>query len=128
MGRHHLNAGVLLVASAFFASAVFLTAWSPRDLGQGMLAQIGAVGVTLGVLPNPDNTLAAQLRERQEALERKDRVLSEKEALLTAEALRRDANAIEYSFLGGSLLIALIILNFYFDTVAIRSSRKEQNA
>jgi hypothetical protein len=90
-------------------------------MGRRMTAQIGAVGISLGIVPNPENSAAAQLAAKEEMLAAKEQALRSKEEYLAAESAKHAANALEYSFLGGALLVALILLNIYFDYVALKN-------
>jgi hypothetical protein len=121
MERHHVNATILGVVLCFLLASVFLSAVSPADLSRRMAAQIGAVGISLGISPNPENSAAAELAQKEAMLAAKERALASKEEYLAAQSAKHTANALEYSFLGGALLIALILLNIYFDYVALKS-------
>ncbi len=108
---------IALIVVAFYAS-LFQTS-SPTP-GARLIAQLGsAVGMSVGVMPNEVNTLAAQLREKEEHLAQREHTVEEREALLRGTlidqektyALSREA----LSLFGGGLLFALLLANFYLD-------------
>lgn len=77
-----------------------------------------AVGVSAGVAPNEYNTLAQQLREKQEALALTESDLARREAAVREAATRNQLNSdrqmMYLLFLTGGLFVAVIV-NFYFD-------------
>ncbi len=92
-----------LVFSFYFFSYLLKT--TPAVLLKYLLAQASpAVGVQIKVPENPYNTLAQQLKEKEITLQEREKILAQKEALITSTV---------FSLIG--FLFVLIILNFYFD-------------
>jgi hypothetical protein len=80
-----------------------------------------AVGVFAGALPNPDNTKAAALAEKESALAAREA------ALIAAGTPIRDAGYDLFSLVAfalSSLVLVLVLLNFYFDHVHTREERR----
>lgn len=88
---------------------------SPLAISIYLLAQIG---VSVSVEPNPFNTLAGQLQEKEEALLEKEGNLIERENFLTERTMegrsKKNSTLIYLLAVAGVLLI-LILLNFYLD-------------
>lgn len=77
-----------------------------------------AVGITVGVAPNPINTAIAQLREREQATLSKEAELQQREELLRARLDRtsyRERTLFVYSIAVSVLLLGLVIVNFYLE-------------
>jgi hypothetical protein len=75
------------------------------------------VGMTVGVPSNPANTLAEQLKDKENVLLGKERALAEREAVVSEQLSsdrKRDTTFIYLYGVNGTLLF-LILLNFYFD-------------
>ncbi len=91
--------------------------FSFSDLGGGALRQFGAViGMYASIEPNEYNLLAQQLDERVKELDEKEAELKEQERQLVEEIEREnDAKAVVYITAIGSLLLVLVLLNFYLD-------------
>jgi hypothetical protein len=80
------------------------------------------VGASAGVEPNPVNTLAQQLKEREASLGEREQLLNQLEERNVAK--NASNNTIAFISLGGSLLLFLLVgLNFYLDTKRRRDQR-----
>lgn len=79
------------------------------------VAQLAAaVGVSVGVEPNPYNSLAEQLNQKEEALTLREKRLREAENAQAATTQRKD-RTLQYLLGLTSFLVFLIILNFVLD-------------
>jgi hypothetical protein len=92
--------------------------------GPGLLAARGevfvasaAVSISAAIPANPDNTLAQQLREKQEALDARERSLGTQSSGSTDWGFRAFALSV--------LLLILMFANFYLD---MRRARRLQDA
>lgn len=92
--------------------------------GPGLLAQRGeafvanaSVSISAAIPPNPDNTLAQELRAKQEALDARERSLMTGSTTSTDWGFR--------AFVLSALLLMLMIVNFYLD---IRRARRLEYA
>ena len=102
-----------LVLALYFLSLAFVSSFAdPRELGARFLAQV--VGVSAGVLPNPDNTIAGQLQQKEENLNERENELAAREAVLNSNGAGASVS-FNYSLLGELMLLSLISANFYFD-------------
>ena len=101
-----LLAVLVLVMAFILAQGIFDI--NPIALGKYFLAQ---VGVTVGVKPNPFNTLAQQLDKKEEDLKAKEQLLEKR---ILEENNLGDQTLQYLLFIGGGLL-ALVVLNFYLD-------------
>ncbi len=102
---------------------------NPLDLGKFIGAQIGsAVGikVTAGVPANPFNTLALQLKEKEEKLAQKEVELNKKEGELNRIASLQNKLILAMS-IGIVVLFFLIILNYYLDYKRRQNEKNSQN-
>lgn len=118
-----VNTIALAVAAPLFIYAFFLV--PPMTLAHDARAALTAtaVGATAGVDPNPINTLAAQLKEKEASLDQREQVLSQIEDEIVAK--NSSSNTIAFMSLGGSLLLFFLVgLNFYLDT----KRRRDQKA
>lgn len=103
------------ITSLVFLSLVFVWGVGSGDfdfvvVGKYFLAQAGsAIGVTASVPPNPFNTLAQQLKEKEDGLELKEKALNEREKAME----QGNMNYIVYGSLG--VLSLLVMANFYLD-------------
>lgn len=97
---------------------VFLTASHVKlaFFGETMLAQ---VGVSVGIAPNPYNTIDAQLNQKSAYLDERQAYLDAEQAALassTAAANSPEGNPfLLYLTIAVAGLATLVILNFYFD-------------
>ncbi len=79
------------------------------------LSQIGAVvGVTTSVEPNQYNTLAEQLKNKEEALAQRERGLQASESKTIASSQKTD-RLLQYLLGISGVLLILILLNFLLD-------------
>ena len=92
---------------------------SPIVIGKYFIAQVGsAVGVTVGVAPNPFNTLAQQLKEKELALADREKELQQEEAAFGKKIDKKLATQNKiflYLLIVGGILALLVLLNFYLD-------------
>ncbi|HVN26508.1 MAG TPA: hypothetical protein VMT99_02540 [Candidatus Paceibacterota bacterium] len=113
-------AAIGLIAVGFVGSRALESSTAGR-----MLAQ---VGVTLGIEPNPYNTLNAQLDAKQTQLEMEQADLeAQKEALASdtaASSAAASSPLMRYLIVIVGILALLVGLNFYFDW---RRSEREAN-
>ena len=115
VSKKNMNGAVLLVAFGLFFYAV--TVATPQMLAstaQSMLAQ--AVGASASVAPNPINTYAKQLTEKETQLNDREKRIAYLEE--RADARKEDAPHDPYalaSFMTSIALFGLVGANFYFD-------------
>lgn len=124
MIRFLVKLGIVLAATATIG--LFLFSWhfydvNPLDVGSYLGARVGSVGTEMEVAENPYNTLAQQLREREEELDEREEVL-----LKTLEE-RNDENRWMSNLIMGSitLLFILILFNFYLDYRTRQEERRQ---
>lgn len=96
---------IFLIGSFFLAGKNPL----PRNL---LLSE--AVGVSASILSTPVNSLAEQLKLKEEALNEKEKNLTEREDLLREERLLQGRRFV-YILLAFGFLSGLVGANFYFD-------------
>jgi predicted PurR-regulated permease PerM len=79
-----------------------------------LLAQ---VGVAVGVVPNPYNTLDAQLNQKQDQLNQQISDLVAREAAFASSAAATNSVSpmVWYLVVAIALVALLVLLNFYFD-------------
>ena len=108
-------------ASSLFLLLLITVAWGiDRIAVDAPAGEAGAnVGVSVGVLPNPYNTLAQQLQDKENDLTKREADLSKKE-----EGSNKQDKTLIYALIGGGVLLLLILLNFYFD---YRRKRRKQD-
>lgn len=117
-----VNAIALAVATPLFVYAFFLV--PPATLAHDVRAALTAtaVGASAAVEPNPINTLAQELKDKEVALDQREQVLSQLEDQIVAK--NSSSTTIAFISLGGSLLLFLLVgLNFYLDTKRRRDPR-----
>ena len=78
-------------------------------------AQVAPVGLSASVFPNAYNTLAEQLREKQDALDEKGNELKQKEFSIEDAAAKERNRLLFYFGAAGGILFFLIMYNFYLD-------------
>ena len=120
-----LGALTLLAGGISFYGVSALTKNTSGDL---FLAQLGsAIGITVGVLPNEANTLLAQLKEKEQALDVREQNISFREAELRGESALDEAEyygrVVKALIAAVCALHVLVAVNFWFDH---RRSRKER--
>ena len=84
---------------------------------------LAQVGVTIGIQPNPYNTLNEQLNARQTQLDEEQADLASREAALTSSTGTSAVSASatpSYLMLAVGVLTFLVGLNFYFDWLRTR--------
>lgn len=101
----------------FIIGALVLLGVALSDPGQKIGQQLGSVvGMYASVEPNEYNTLAQQIKEKQEELDTREKKITEKELLSEQQEIpKRDSVAIIYITLIGLLLLVLVLLNFILD-------------
>lgn len=78
------------------------------------LAQAAGIGMNAAVLPNESNTIALQLEQKDSRLKAQAAELDERERAFEAQRLSEQKLA-PWFILGGSILLGLVLLNFYLD-------------
>lgn len=105
----------LIVGAFAFMQGVFKA--SPLAVGHYLVAQVGSgIGVTVSIPPNPFNTLAQQLKEKEEYLLKKEAGLQQKELALEEQLDKTQNNqsrTFVYLLLTAGILLVLIFLNLY---------------
>jgi fucose permease len=107
-----LSVELACVISLLFFFGYHISSLGPKEFAK----QMGlAVGITAEVPSNQYNTLAQALKERDTAVTEREKLLAEKEATVLRE--QKEANAkISFLVIGiGSVLLGLILFNFYLD-------------
>ncbi len=110
--------GVLVLLAASHVNPVFF--------GRTLLAQ---VGLSVGVLPNPYNTLDAQLNQKQAYLNEEQSYLNAQEAALasTSAAASPLTSPLGWYLLAAIFaLFVLVVLNFYFDLRRSRGAEEDK--
>jgi hypothetical protein len=110
-----VNALGLTIAIA--ACAYALIVGTPEDLAHSAAESLAAASVSIsaGVAPNAENTLAAELTEKERQLTAREDALTQREASVSSEN-PWGANALGlYSLIASIALFILVGLNFYFD-------------
>lgn len=126
MVRPSIQKAALFILSIFAGVTLSLVALNidPGSL-RGVL--LGQVGVAVGVLPNPYNTLNDALNKRAAYLDEQQAYINEQEAMLastTAAANSPSGNPfLEYLTIAVGVLAFLVLLNFLLDW---RRSRKKE--
>lgn len=92
---------------------------SPVDLGEYMAAKASlaytSTSMTATITPNPSNTLAAQLQEKEAMLKKKEAELAQKEAALNNVGNIWQNKSFLILFLMIFALLFLIVANFFLD-------------
>ncbi len=107
---------VVTVTSFMHYNAFFLERSSSFDYMVQQAANV--VGVTIGVGENQYNTIAQQLREKEEELESREVSLLELEQEVKeqiSQNRRFERRAYLYISIVGSIVLSLLALNFYLD-------------
>ncbi len=106
---------ILFVAAGIFGYSVYLGA--PRVIvlnTSAMLASV-EVGATASVAPNPYNTVAKQLSDKERLLDQRERDILAQESAKSDSSLGFKSNLPLYSFIMSMVLALLVAVNFYFD-------------
>lgn len=109
----------IFVSILFFFSAVFFVLiidFEGGGFSRNIVSKLaGVVGVSVGVAPNPVNTLVRELEEKESALNAREQELADRER--NEEMIGGRKNSASTFFLFGVvvLLLLLVLLNFYFD-------------
>lgn len=113
------KATMFVLALTFFAYGAWL---SPTTVARASL-QLGSavVGVSAAVTPNPDNTLAKQLAD-------KEAELAAREAALESREGGTDGMQARYSFAASMTLFGLLGLNYCLDWRRTARARKTPTA
>jgi len=117
---HHLRGIALSCAVILLSYSVSL--FTPEVIAGSMTRMLAnaAIGVSMGVEPNPYNTLASQLSDKaQELDERETRILALEDELRATRSL--ETYLATGSLVLSLLLFALVGLNFYRDARRARA-------
>ena len=117
-GKGKIIKYILFFLVCIFGILIFL--WfgfdvKPIALGKYFLTQLSStIGVSVSIAPNPFNTAAEQLQEKERALSVKENDLKQKEEQTVKEKSGLERFNI-YLLAGGGFLLGLILFNFYLD-------------
>ncbi len=106
----YINAGVLFVATFLFGYAIFSA--SPATLVRNAQDSLAAVGVSAAISPNPYNSVAQQLVDKEARLNREQADLAAQQRIAASAPSSKYAF---YSLCVSVLLFILVGINFYFD-------------
>lgn len=79
-----------------------------------LVSEAGAVEINTNIPPNPINIINKQLQEKEAELFKKE-----------TEINKRQEPAQKQIFIGGGIIIALVLLNFYLDYRHRKNSKNE---
>ena len=103
------------VLTPLFVVVVVLVLFRISIVGENPLSQLGtAVGVTVAIAPNPYNTLAEQLKQKEIALQEREQTIQEAESEAQIKSQKGD-RTLSYLLGVGGILLILILANFYLD-------------
>lgn len=121
MRRAELRRELSLLAVLVAIGGMYLSADSvertPLAIDAQALMGAASVSISAAIAPNPDNTLASQLRAKQEQLDAR-------EASLNSRAQTASDSFSDWGFRAfvlSSVLLVLVALNFYFDMKRARA-------
>jgi hypothetical protein len=115
--KNKLKTTIIGLELVCFILFMIFSGYGVSSLGtRGFIRQMGfAIGMTAGVEENGYNTIAQALKEKETILTERERYLAEKEAVILRAESERNAK-ISFLAIGiGSVLLGLILLNFYLD-------------
>lgn len=98
-------------------SFMFQLGVSPIDFGKFIGAEFSqavSFKTSASVPANPINTLALELREKEQALNLREQSINEKENSLVSDYFSQK-NLLLFVAVGIFILLILILINFYFD-------------
>lgn len=127
MKEHHLSGIVAFFAGIFILFGLLLLLDDLMIQKNNQLAQVGAVGVAVGVAENEVNRIYSELEAKEEVLKEREKYSETREAWLR-EKENKDSKIILYMSLGGALLLLLVIANFYFEYSIYKKDQKEIEA
>lgn len=106
-----------VITGLIVAAVVGVSYLSLAGFGGGVFRQLGSVvGMYASIEPNDYNLLAQQLNKRSQELDAREAALEEKELSTSSNTnTQSDRKAIVYITSIGTLLLALVLLNFYLD-------------
>jgi len=104
---------------------MFMLGLNPVSVGKFIGSQFGlAVGMSTGVVENPMNKLALDLKQKEDGLNARKKELDAREAWIDDSNNRRDS-LILFMGLGIWVLFCLIMINFYMDIKKRKKIRLE---
>ena len=99
----------IVIVGLIFSEVNFQVA--PLAIGQYLTAEIGsAIGASASVPPNPYNTLAKQLHDRELALDQREQLIANKES---SSANQKDTLILLYMAAAG--LLVFVSIHIYID-------------
>ncbi len=108
----------LFLFAVILVSFLYNIGIDPISLSRFIGAKLGqAVGVSTStsVPPNPFNTLAKQLSDKEQLLEEKEKLLAESSESESLKEIRRQRMMIYFLSSGIAVLFCLIMYNYYLD-------------
>ena len=109
---------LLIITFVFVVVQIVLISIFDFNLVEWRYYPIAQVGTTVAVPPNEFNQLAQQLQEKEIDLSEREEALKKQEATLELErlnVLNDKGNTLYYLYVISSLLIVLIVVNYYLD-------------
>jgi len=82
------------------------------------------VSMTASVFPNPVNTVAKQLQDKELALSAKESQLALKEGVIDEQIAKERDKILFYLAIAGGVLFSMILFNFYLDFKRKKSLNK----
>ena len=87
-----------------------------EGLDRRVFKQLGnVVGMYASIEPNEYSMLAQEIKEKQAELDNREIAIAEKESVLADDRATNDRTAVVYVTVISSLLLVLVMLNFYLD-------------
>jgi len=103
--------GTLFAVFAFLLLSLSAFIGDPLRIESRLLANVAGVGMSIGVAPNPENTMAEALHRWDDELAARQAAIVARERMLGAERARTERQAI-YVLMAESLLCVLIAFDF----------------
>jgi hypothetical protein len=112
----------IILALVLAISMIYSLDLRDTTFGRAVNWASAVVGMSASVRDNEYNTLAVQLREKEESLNEMERALAER---LSKESVRQQRLTIAFTLVSG-LLLSLILINFFQDWKRNREKTGEQ--
>ena len=108
----YINATALTVVALLFGFAALTS--TPAALLQTARNMFATVGVSIAIAPNPYNTVARQLADKEAQLNQREAQVSAQEQAVSNSQSSRDTFGF-YSLCMSAVLLVLVGINFYLD-------------
>lgn len=114
---------ILLIAGGIFGYSAYMGVPTLIAINTSSMLASVQIGTTASVEPNPYNTLAKQLSDKERLLDQRERDIAAQESSKSASSRSVSSDLALYSFIMSMVLALLVAVNFFLDLRRARAAK-----